>query len=108
MWKTRVPSYELGTSPTMMGCVHGGTPSLWHLLLAIISPASSILITYVFAVLSQAGKETMNVFSDVEICKGTKGEKNKGMSIFPQLTDFTAHTYGNSAKLDSAAILIKY
>lgn len=50
----------------------------------------------------------MNVFSDVEICKGTKGEKNKGMSIFPQLTDFTAHTYGNSAKLDSAAILIKY
>lgn len=47
-------------------------------------------------------------FSDVEIGKRTKGEKNKGMSTFPQLTDFTAQTYGNSAKLDSAAILIKY
>lgn len=44
----------------------------------------------------------------MEIGERTKGEKNKGMSTFPQLTDFTAQTYGNSAKLDSAAILIKY
>lgn len=61
MCKIHVPSCELGTSPTVMGCVRGGTPSLRHLLLAIISPASSILIIYMFAVLSQAGKETVSV-----------------------------------------------
>lgn len=41
--------------------------------------------------------------------EGEVGEKkNIGMSTFPQLTDFIAETYGNSAKLGSAAILIKY
>lgn len=94
--KIHVPSYELGISPTVMGCVRRGTPSLRHLLLAIISPASSILIVYMFAIFSQAGKEPgEECFSDTEPGEETRGEKNKGMSTFPQLTDFTAQTYGN-------------
>jgi len=47
-------------------------------------------------------------FSGVETGDETRGKKNKGMSTFPQLTDFTARAYGNLAKLSSAAILIKY
>lgn len=44
----------------------------------------------------------------METGEETRGDKNKGIPTFPQLTDFTAQIYENLAKLGSADILIKY
>lgn len=61
-----------------------------------------------FAIFSQAGKEPVRVSLIWKQEKKLGERKKKGMSTFPQLTDFTAQTYGNLAKLGSVAILIKY